>query len=217
MLTLSEYLMKEPVPLHRVHEAIFDFCRRWHDAVIFGAQAVNAHLPEAGARMTQDVDILSVHPEQTARALADALRAQLQIATRVREVVLGKGFRVYQKRESGSRHLADVRLLEFDAESVKRDGVVYVGLALLVAMKLAAATRRGNTAKGLTDLVDLRRLLAAHPELSGDARLDAAIATATGSAAGAAAAKDMWRSILSAPPAAADPEWPDDDDEGDET
>lgn len=49
--------MHEPVPLASVHEAIFEFCRGRADATVFGAQAVNFHVPVP--RMSQDVDLLS--------------------------------------------------------------------------------------------------------------------------------------------------------------
>src|SRR5438105_2026132 len=106
-LTLREFAMGEPLPLAKVHDAILDFLRNRDDAVLFGAQAVNAYVEEP--RMTQDVDILSTR----GRAFAEELRAHLArtftIAARIREVAGGKGFRIYQLREPKNRHLADVR------------------------------------------------------------------------------------------------------------
>jgi hypothetical protein len=84
MLTATELFMHEPVPIHRVQEAIFEFCRGHADVVVFGAQAVNVYAPIA--RMTQDVDLLSSHPREIAEALAQAVGDHFHIAARVREV-----------------------------------------------------------------------------------------------------------------------------------
>src|SRR5438045_4875488 len=105
-LTMREFAMREPLPLAKIHDEILEFLRNRDDAVLFGAQAVNAYVDEP--RMTQDVDILSTR----ARELADELRAHLgksfTIAIRVREVAAGQGFRGYQLREPKNRDLADV-------------------------------------------------------------------------------------------------------------
>src|SRR5260221_7693471 len=133
MLTASELLMREPVPLHRVHEAIFAFCRAHDGVVIFGAQAVNFYVREP--RMSQDVDVLSATPEETANELARTLGAELHLAVRVREVAPGKGYRVYQARKEGSRHLADVRLADFSPDDAVEDaGLRYVSRPLIVRM-----------------------------------------------------------------------------------
>jgi hypothetical protein len=164
MLTATEYLMREPLPLHRVHEAIFDFCRGRTDLTIFGAQAVNLYVAEP--RMTQDVDIFSATPRQTAEALANALNEAFHVAVRVREIAGGKAYRVYQLRNDGNRHLADVRLTEFSLDdSTEQEGIRYASLPLMVAMKAAALAKRRMAPKGATDLADVRRLLLAHPEL----------------------------------------------------
>jgi hypothetical protein len=207
MLTAREFVMHEPVPLHRVHTAILEFCRRPDsDAIVFGAQAVNVHLPPNSARMTQDVDILTAHPRKMADSLAAWLRATLFIAARVREVRPGIGYRVYQAR-ADKRHLADVRLLEFEPYTVEtRDGVRFVGLPILVGMKIAALGRRGATAKGLTDRADLQRLLLAHPELREGGAVALAISRACGEQA--PAALEAWEAMRATPFEA------DDDDAG---
>src|SRR5438128_71703 len=52
-----EFVSREPLPLATLHDAILRFLRGRDDAVIFGAQAVNAY---AGvSRMTQAVDVQS--------------------------------------------------------------------------------------------------------------------------------------------------------------
>src|SRR5215831_1469772 len=56
-LTFREFAMREPLPLATIHDAVLDFLRGRDDAVLYGAQAVNAYVDEP--RMTQDVDIAS--------------------------------------------------------------------------------------------------------------------------------------------------------------
>ena len=56
-LTFREFAMREPHPLAVIHDAVLEFLRGRDDAVLFGAQAVNAYVAEP--RMTQDVDIAS--------------------------------------------------------------------------------------------------------------------------------------------------------------
>jgi hypothetical protein len=164
MLTATEYLMRETVPLYRVHEAIFDFCRGRSEVTIFGAQAVNIYVPEP--RMTQDVDLFSPTPRETAEALASALNESFRIAVRIREIAGGKAYRVYQVRKEGSRHFADVRVVEFGLDdATELDGIRYASLPLMVAMKVSALAKRRLAPKGATDLADVRRLLLAHPEL----------------------------------------------------
>jgi hypothetical protein len=133
--------------------------------VVFGAQAVNLYT--ATPRMTQDVDLLSLNPHGIADELAKSLSKSFRIAVRVLgELSPKKAYRVYQLRKEGNRHLADVRLAEFPLEgAVDRDGVRYVPLPLLAALKVSALSRRGLSPKGATDLADLRRLLLAHPNL----------------------------------------------------
>ena len=45
--------MHEPLPLSRIQEAVLEFLQGRDDAVLFGAQAVNAYVNEP--RATQDV------------------------------------------------------------------------------------------------------------------------------------------------------------------
>ncbi len=156
--------MREPLPLHRVHEAIFTFCRGRSDLTIFGAQAVNVYVSEP--RMTQDIDIFSPTPRQTAEELAGALNQAFHVAVRVREIADGKAYRVYQLRNEGNRHLADVRIAEFSLDdAIEQEGIRYASLPLMVALKVSALAKRRLAPKGATDLADLRRLLLAHPEL----------------------------------------------------
>jgi hypothetical protein len=68
--------------------------------------------------MTQDVDLLARDPGQVAAELAQYLNAELQIAARVRELKPGVGYRVYQARSEGARHLADVRRPDMNLNDV---------------------------------------------------------------------------------------------------
>src|SRR6266545_4496334 len=154
MLTATEYLMRESLPLYRVHEAIFDFCRGRSELTIFGAQAVNIYVPEP--RMTQDVDLFSPTPRETAEALATALNGAFHVAVRVREIAGGKAYRVYQLRNEGNRHFADVRVMEFSLDdATERDGIRYASLPLMIAMKVSALAKRRLAPKGATDLADV--------------------------------------------------------------
>src|SRR3954454_17402263 len=105
-LTLREFAMRAPLPRAEIQDAILDFLRNREDAVLFGAQAVNAYVDEP--RMTQDVDILSTRARELSEELRALLATKFTIATRVREVAGGQGFRIYQLREPRNRHLADV-------------------------------------------------------------------------------------------------------------
>ena len=195
MLTASEFSTREPLPLHRVQEAIFEFCRVRADVVIFGAQAVNVYV--STPRMTQGVDLLCSRPREQADALAKALGDRFRIAMRVREVIPGKGFRVYQLRREGNRHFADVRLADFPLDdAVELGGIRYVSLPTLVALKLRALSRRRLAPKGATELADLRRLLLAHPELRSEAGPVAASIERTG---GGDEVVRAWRELLAEP------------------
>src|SRR5881628_3226109 len=109
-LTFQEFIMREPHPLAVIHDAVLEFLRGRDDAVLFGAQAVNAYVVES--RMTQDVDIMSTRAEELAEEIRAYLNKRFHIAARVRSVREGIGYRVYQVRKSeagGNRHLVDVR------------------------------------------------------------------------------------------------------------
>jgi len=162
-LTMREFMTKEDVPLATLFRATGEFLAERPDAVLFGAHAVNAYCePE---RMTQDVDILSTGAADCAEALRAHLARSFHVATRVREVVPGLGFRVYQLRDPKNRHLADVRQVVALPEHRLVGGIRVVAPAELVALKVAAMVSRENRPKGDTDRADLRRLLLAFPEL----------------------------------------------------
>src|SRR5436853_5671168 len=106
-LTFREFAMREPLPLATIHDAVLEFLRGRDDAVLFGAQAVNAYVKEP--RMTQDVDIASTRAKELAEELRRHLNKHLHIAVRVRAVREGIGYRLYQVRKPDNRHLVDLR------------------------------------------------------------------------------------------------------------
>src|SRR5437763_13110449 len=92
-LTFREFIMREPLPLATIHDAVLEFLRGRDDAVLFGAQAVNAYVDES--RMTQDVDILSTRAEELVQEIRTFLNHRFHIDVRDREVRDGLGYRIY--------------------------------------------------------------------------------------------------------------------------
>jgi len=166
-LTFREFMTREPLPLATIHDAVLEFLRGRDDAVLYGAQAVNAYVKES--RMTQDVDIASYRGEELAEELRAFLNRRFHIAVRVRRVREGLGFRIYQVRKPENRHLVDIRpVAELPpAQRVKK--VLVVSPPELIANKVVSTVSRKKTAKGLMDRADLRRLLLTFPELKREA------------------------------------------------
>jgi hypothetical protein len=162
-LTLREFAMREPLPLARIQEAVLEFLRHRSDAVLFGAQAVNAYVDEP--RMTQDVDILSPRAAELAEELRAHLGELFHVAVRVRVVAGGKGFRIFQLREPKNRHLAEVRQA---SEEIPTRLVADIRVPIpeeLIAQKMIALTRRRGQPKSDSDLRDVKLLLLAFPAL----------------------------------------------------
>src|SRR5437867_3603521 len=105
-LTFREFAMREPLPLATIHDAVLEFLRDRKDAVLYGAQAVNAYVKES--RMTQDVDIATTRGKEFADELRMYLNKRFHIAVRVRNVREGLGYRLYQVQKPENRHLVDV-------------------------------------------------------------------------------------------------------------
>jgi hypothetical protein len=162
-LTLREFAMREPLPLATIHDAVLEFLRRRDDAVLFGAQAVNAYVDEP--RMTQDVDILSTRAAELAEELRKHLADHFHIAVRVRVVADGKGFRIFQLHKPKNRHLADVRqVTEFPPTQLVAEVRVPIPEEL-IAQKVMSCSRRRDQPKGDTDRRDLKVLLLRYPAL----------------------------------------------------
>ena len=155
--------MHESLPLSKIHQAVLEFLQGRDDVVLFGAQAVNAYVSEP--RMTQDVDLLSVRAADFAEELREHLSETFHIAVRVREIGEGKGFRIYQTRKEGNRHLVDVRPVEnFPETETVEDIRVLSPLELIASKVISYHARRGKPKSG-TDWRDLGFLLLRFPEL----------------------------------------------------
>ncbi len=159
-------MTQEEVPLATIVREVLAFLAGRSDTVLFGAHAVNAYCePE---RMTHDVDLLSTRAAELAEDVRARLAERLRIAVRVREVVPGQGFRVYQVRKPSNRHLVDVRQSERLPSSQPFGGVLVIAPPELVAMKVISLVHRAGRPKAGTDLVDVQRLLLAFPDLKSE-------------------------------------------------
>jgi len=105
-LTFKEFAMREPLPLATIHDAVLQFLRGRDDAVVFGAQAVNAYVGEP--RMSQDIDLVSTRAAELAEELRDYLSERFHIAVRVPVIGADKGYRLFQIQKPRNRHLVDV-------------------------------------------------------------------------------------------------------------
>lgn len=162
VLTFREFVMHEPVPLSTIQGAILEFIQDRDDVVLFGAQAVNAYVDEP--RATQDVDLMSNRAPELAEELRRHLSDRFHIAVRGREIQ-GKGWRIYQTRKEGNRHLADIRIQPKLPESLTVEKVsVLTPVELIVSKVISYESRRGKPKAG-TDWRDLGMLLLRFPEL----------------------------------------------------
>jgi len=163
VLTFQEFAMRETLPLSKIQEAILEFLQGREDAVLFGAQAVNAYVSEP--RMTQDVDLLSTRAGDLAEELKDFLSDKFHIAVIVRAVADGKGFRIYQIRSEGNRHLVDLRMISEFPATEKIENILVLSPVELLASKVIAYHSRKGKPKAGTDYRDLGMLLLRFPEL----------------------------------------------------
>ncbi len=191
---MREYMTGEALPLATVFREVAAFLTNRADAVLFGAHAVNAYCgPE---RMTQDVDVMSTKAAELAEDLRRDLASKLHIAVRVREVAPGLGFRVYQVRKPKDRHLVDVRQVSTLPDHQVIDGVRVATPTELAAMKTLAVAQRGARPKGLSDLLDLKRLLLSFPDLK---VVDGSVAARLRALGASKEAFARWQSIASEP------------------
>lgn len=161
--------MNEPLPLAILQDAVLDFLRGRDDAVVFGAQAVNAYVAEP--RMSQDIDLLSTRAAELAEELRAFLSERFHIAVRIREVTDGRGCKLYQARKSGNRYLVDIRLAQTLPPARRIAEVLVASPEQLVALKVIAYHQRRGQPKSGTDWRDLAMLLLAFPELKQNAGL----------------------------------------------
>ncbi len=169
VLTFQEFVMHESIPLATIHEAVLKFLQGRDDVVIFGAQAVNAYVPEP--RMSQDIDLLALHASDLAESLRDALNQQSHLAIRVQEVVKGRGYRLYQIRKIGNRHLVDIRQVEQLPVTQRIDNLLVMAPTDLIASKIISYYQRRGQPKAGTDWRDLMMLLLQFPELKQNSSL----------------------------------------------
>jgi hypothetical protein len=193
-LTFREFMTNEELPLATIFRDVLAYLRDRDDMVLFGAQAVNAYCEPP--RMTHDLDVLALDAARSAESLRDHLATTFHIATRVREVVPGLAFRVYQLRKPKNRHLVDLRKTARLPEHQVIEGVRVVSPAELVAMKSISIAERRGREKELSDRLDLARLLRTFPALRADETDIAARITRLG---GAATALDAWREAVASP------------------
>ncbi len=115
--------------------------------------------------MTQDVDLLSTRADELADELKDFLIGKFHIAVRTKVVADGKGFRIYQLRDEGNRHLVDLRMIsEFPATETIEKILVLSPVELLASKVISYHSRKGKPKAG-TDYRDLGMLLLRFPEL----------------------------------------------------
>ena len=155
--------MHEPLPLATIHEAVLEFLRGRDDVVVFGATAVNAYVSEP--RMTQDIDLMSTHAAELAEDVREYLSERFHIAVRIRVIRGGKGYRLFQIRKTGNRHLVDVRPVASLPESQVFEDVRVPTPPQLMALKVMSYHARRGQPKAFSDMRDLAILLLTFPEL----------------------------------------------------
>src|SRR6266550_3848098 len=162
-LTFEEFAMREQLPLATIHEAVLEFLRGRDDAVVFGAQAVNAYVGEA--RMSQDIDLISTRAVELAEELREHLSERFHIAVRVRVIGAGKGYRLFQIHKPRNRHLVDLRPAESLPRAERIEDVLVMSPKELIAHKVISYHSRHGQPKAGTDWRDLAMLLLTFPEL----------------------------------------------------
>ena len=189
-LTFREFIMREPLPLATIHDAVLEFLRGRTDAVLFGAHAVNAYVDEP--RMTQDVDILSPRAAELAEELRVYLSGRFQIDVRIRIVANGLGHRLYQIRRPQERCVVDIRGVEsLPAHQVVEEILVVPPLEL-ITQKVRSMVDHSKSPKGPMDLTDIRRLLLTFPDLKA---FEGPVADCLRAAGAPSTTLEAWREI----------------------
>jgi len=183
--------MQEALPLATIQNAILDFLRNRDDVVVFGAQAVNAYVDEP--RMSQDIDLLSPRAAELAEELRAHLSQQFHIAICIRKVGGGRGYRLYQVRKSGNRHLVDLRAVKKLPAAQRIEQVLVMAPVELIASKVISYHRRRGKPKAGTDWRDLAMLLLKFPELKRNPGL---VADCLADSEAAPAVLETWQEIV---------------------
>jgi hypothetical protein len=162
-LTFEEFAMREQVPLATIHDAVLEFLRGRNDAVVFGAQAVNAYVGEP--RMSQDIDLVSTRAVDLAEELREYLSEHFQITVSEQVIAAGKGYRLFQIQKPRNRHLVDLRPAESLPRAERIEDVLVMSPPELIAQKVISYHARRGQPKAGTDWRDLAMLLLTFPEL----------------------------------------------------
>ncbi len=165
-LTFREFMMREPLPLATVHDAILEFLRGRDDAILCGAHAVNAYINDP--RMTQDVDLLSLVAAELTQEVRNFLSQGFDMTIAIRMFREGVGYRLDQVRKPENRHLVDVRQVSSLPHNQHVEGVRVLTPAELISSKIVSLVKRLKTPKSGIDLADLCGLLLAFPELKAE-------------------------------------------------
>src|SRR6266700_6449503 len=190
-LTFEEFAMREQVPLATIHDAVLEFLRGRDDAVVFGAQAVNAYVSEP--RMSQDIDLVSTRATTLAEELREYLSERFHIAVRVRVIGAGKGYRLFQIAKPRNRHLVDVRPAESLPHAERIEDVLVMSPPELIAHKVIAYHARRGQPKAGTDWRDLAMLLLTFPELK---KLKGAVSEALKLLGATDNVMETWRELV---------------------
>ena len=162
-LMFREFISNEPLPLATIQSAMIEFLGDKENAVLCGAQAVNAYVDEA--RATRDVDILSTRAQPLMHEIRMFLRDRFHMDVRTGSTRCGTGYRVFQFRQPKNRHLVDVRPVESLPPTVMVERVLVVAPAELIASKVISLHMRRKTPKSFSDWRDVAILLLTFPEL----------------------------------------------------
>ncbi len=183
--------MREQLPLATIHDAVLEFLRGRDDAVVFGAQAVNAYVGEA--RMSQDIDLISTRAVELAEELREHLSERFHIAVRVRVIGAGKGYRLFQIHKPRNRHLVDLRPAESLPRAERIEDVLVMSPPALIAHKVVSYHGRRGQPKAGTDWRDLAMLLLTFPELKEE---QGAVRQALGSMNASEEALKTWGQLV---------------------
>src|SRR6267143_1850199 len=162
-LTFKEFAMREQLPLATIHDAVLEFLRGRDDAVVFGAQAVNAYVGEP--RMSQDIDLISTRAVELAEEVREYLSERFHIAVRVPVIGDSKRYRLFQIQKPRNRHLVDLRTAESLPHAERIEDVLVMSPPELIARKVISYHARHGQPKAGTDWRDLAMLLLTFPEL----------------------------------------------------
>jgi len=190
-LTFEEFAMREQLPLATIHDAVLEFLRGRDDAMVFGAQAVNAYVGEA--RMSQDVVLISTRAGELAEELREYLSERFHIAVRVRVIGAGKGYRLFQIHKPRNRHLVDLRPAESLPRAERIEEVLVISPPELIAHKVISYHARRGQPKAGTDWRDLAMLLLTFPELKKE---QGAVSEALGSMEAGQEVKQAWSELV---------------------